>query len=137
MRIDTSYICDDLKTLKSDMRRLKRLKIQLSAICCKITASYGLNAGGGGGGLPSSQTENLIIRKDRLQRQINEISDKVRRYNEAFKTVLTPLEREIVYEIIEGGKLSQFARHKNIYKSTIYKLRDKAILKISEYLERE
>ena len=132
--VHIGYICEELQMLKIDIKRVQELTEQLKAISYKITASYGLNAGGGGG-MPSSAIENLIIKRNRLQTEIANINAKIRAYNEAIATALTPLEREIVYEIIDGNKLSQYARRKGIYKSTVYKLRDKAIYKIAEYLK--
>lgn len=131
-----SSIYEDLKILKCDIQTIKELTAQIDEICYKLTASYGVNAGGGGGGLPSSQIERLIEKKDRLLTQKNELETKVRAYNSAIATVLTPLEREIVYQIIDGNKLSWYARQKGIYKSTVYKISDRAIYKIAMYIER-
>jgi hypothetical protein len=136
MRADVKQcIYEDLKVLKSDMQTLKRYKAQLQEICSKTTASYGLNVGGGGGGIPTSQTEKLTEKKVLLQDKISSLDYKIRCYNEAIACALTPLEREVVYEIIDGNRLSDYARRKDIYKSTVYKISDKAIIKIAKYIE--
>lgn len=134
MRTDRSYIYEQLRMLKSDIERARELTEKLNSIAYKSTASYGLNAGGGGG-MPSNQIERLILKKERLQYEIDCLNSRIRGYNEAIIR-LTPLERDVVYVIIDGGKLSHYARQKGIYKSTIYKISDKAIDKIAEYIER-
>lgn len=136
MQADYTSIYEELRTLKNDINRVKKLTEQLNEICYKLTVSYGLNTGGGSG-MPTSAIENLIIKKEKLQVQINDINTKIRIYNKAIASALSPLEREIIYEIIDGNYLLQYARQKGIYKSTVYKIKDKAIYKIAKYIEKE
>ena len=126
-------ILEDLRTLRYDKRRLKVLYGRLKEITYKLTPTLSLS--GGGGGRPSNQIESLCVRRDEVKREINEIRTKAAMYEAAILTGgLTDRERDVIDAVITGHILTKYAQDSGIYRSNVYKIRDKALKKISREL---
>lgn len=116
---------------------IKALKERLEAISYSTTASYSLT-GGTFGGFGGSKVESFSIRKMELEREIREKQRLLQTIDKARECAeLTKRERDLIAHIISGGSLSSFARQRNIYKSHIYKIRDKALGKMVDYIRND
>ena len=123
---DYSLLLDDIRDMKE---RIKRIEYG-------ITASYGFS--GGGTSYGKSKVESLSVRKADMEK---EIAIREKDLNDIDKAIehagLSPREKDLIVCTKNGYSLSSYARKENIYKSHVYKIRDKAIRKMSIYIENE
>ena len=101
----------------------------------KVTATYGLNAGGGGG-FSNSKVENTAIKHASNRNSIEELEYKIRIVDESMK-ILNNKEREVITKIkVFRNKLSKIAKELNQKTKYVYDTRKRAIKKMCEYVKR-
>ena len=99
----------------------------------KITATYGLNTGGGGG-FSHSKTENQALRHASNTESIEELEYKVRIVDEAMK-ILDQRERQVIEKVkIHRNKLKTIAIELNLKKKYVHDTRNRAIKKMCEFI---
>lgn len=117
-------ILDDIEKLKEDLARAGYT----------MTANYSFN-GGGFGGFGGSKVETLGVRRLDLERQLKRKVSIIEQIDDARENAgLSEREWVLIEHTIHGGSLSSYARKKNIYKSHVYKIRDRAVKKMAIYL---
>ena len=98
----------------------------------KITATYGLNSGGGGG-FSNSKVENQAIKHYNKQKEIEELEHKIRIVDSSIK-ILDLKERQVIEKVkIHKNKLKTIARELKQKKKYIYDTRNRAIKKMYEF----
>lgn len=116
--------------------QLRKAEGVLEAMQYGITPSYD-NTGGGRCSGNKSKVEEFAIRKMKLQREADEHRKKLRIADAALDCPeLTTIEMCTLNWIAMNGKLAEFAEMKGIYKSNVYKIRDKALKKALDYIMR-
>ena len=108
-------------------------KIKCKSYNTKVTAAYGLNTGGAGGGF-NSKVENKVVEQDRLYEQLREYKHKINTVIKAQK-VLTYYEREVI-EFMKLGfdKISVISRLMKKKYKFVYITRKKALKKMCDYI---
>ena len=100
----------------------------------KITATYGLNSGGGGG-FSHSKVENQALKHASTSQSIEELEYKIRIVDESIK-ILDQREREVIERVkIYKNKLKPIAVELNKKKKYISDTRNRAIKKMCDYVE--
>lgn len=128
-------LLEQLKSYKLIQDDVERLKERLASAGYSITAHYGLTAGGGGGS-PTSKVENLTVRLMEAKAELHKKETVIAQIDYAIKTAdLTKRERDLIVCTINGDSLSSYARRRNIYKSHVYKIRDRALRKMSDCIK--
>ena len=121
----------DYMVIKND---IDRLASRLNSKEYKMIASYNLS--GGGGGYGGSKVESFSIRRDEL---IRELEAKIKTIQDIDRAKgsheLTKRERDLIDHLASGQSLSSYARQNGIYKSHIYKIRDRALEKMVRCIE--
>lgn len=134
MNAKEKWLLERLKNYELAANDVRQLETRLKEIGYKVSATYGLN-GGGGSGKTASKIESLILQRDELEREIQEERRILLSIKDAVNHAgLTARERELVICTVRGESLSSYARSRNIYKSSVYKIRDKALEKMAQYI---
>ena len=119
------------RVIKNDIDSLRK---RIESAEYRLTPSYSVE-GGGFGGLPGSKVETLSIRRVDAEKELRHKEAIIRRIDTAIEcSGLNKREFELINHIVSGDSLSSFAARNNIYKSHIYKIRDRALRKMVEYL---
>lgn len=133
MNAKEKWLLERLKDYKIITQDADRLELRLQEIGCKISANYGFT--GGGGGRVGSKVENFVLRRDGIERELQEKNELLSSIDRAIEGAgLTERERELIICTIRGESLSGYARRKNIYKSSVYKIRDGALRKMVKFM---
>ena len=112
------------------LKRLYDLRERSQAHCYSITPSYSYAGGCATGGV-SSKVERYYLVQAQIEEELREVEDKILITSAAVaKARLTSKEKSLIENIMNGHSLSSFAKEKKIYKSNVYKIRDRAISKI-------
>lgn len=99
----------------------------------KITATYGLNAGGGGG-FTNSKTENQALNHASTTESIEKLEYKIRVVDEGIK-ILDQKERQVIEKVkIYKDKLKAIAIELGVKKKYVHDTRNRAIKKMCEYI---
>lgn len=121
---------ETLRDWQAVRKRMRALRERLVSLRYPITQNYDC-AGGGACGGSSSKVERFCIRRDDVESELHELEERCEAVVEAVKTAdLTQMERSLIGSIISGCSISCFARQNEMYISSAYKLRDRAIAKI-------
>lgn len=136
MNSKEKWLLDRLKNYHLMQGDIERLQAKLQSASYKLTATYGLTAGGSGG-FGGSKVETLGIRRVEIKRELEKKQATIQQIHDALNhSGLSKRERDLVVCTIRGYSLSDYARQKNIYKSHVYKIRDNALKKMVVYLEK-
>lgn len=118
------------------LERIRELEDRIASKTYKVTPAYESTGGGSSGNQQLSKVERYVDDVMELKEELEkcksrmELIDCVRN-----SKVLTSREYELVEWLMLGGKMSDFAREKNIYKSHVYKIRDNALKKIMKFVQ--
>ena len=127
-------VLQNLQNLIYYEERIELLESRLREITPKTTQTYSLT-GFSGGGTVSSQVENLCIQKESAIAELQELRKTVAEYYRALENCkLTQLEKTTLTATVQGVKMSKVAKREGLYKSYVYKVRDRAIRKLRLYL---
>lgn len=98
----------------------------------KITATYGLNTGGGGG-FTNSKTETQALKHASNTGSIEELEYKIRIVDESMK-VLDQRERQVIEKVkIHKNRLKTIAIELGVKKKYVHDTRNRALKKMCEY----
>lgn len=133
------------KEVAENVSNLRYYRSCYASICEMIDDMYPIAAyridevGIQGKGSVSRKTENAAIRSIELNNRKRQYKKKIDLYENAIKR--TPLygeERELIDFINEngGGNLAQYAREKGYGASYVYKVRDRAMKRIRDYINK-
>jgi hypothetical protein len=115
---------------------VKKLSKRLKSSEYTLTPAYKSDGSGFSGFSKNSKVENLATKRLEIQRQLNEKIFWLRKIDDAIeKAGLTKKERDLIECTIKGWSLSSYARQKNIYKSHVYKIRDRALKKMVKWID--
>lgn len=130
--MDDKAVLEELRDWRYTVERCKKLEEQVNAeINCKVTANYSLAPCHGS--VPANQVESVALRRIEAKEEYMALRSKIEAYKRAVNQ-LGGVEKEVVVHIMSGGNLSNLARAKGIYKTSVYKIQDRAVKKILEYL---
>lgn len=122
----------DYMILKTDVESLTE---KLRSAEYKTTATYGNT--GGSGGYGGSKVESFSIRVMESRRELIRKRNLIDSIDMAIENAeLSKREKELIVLTMGGLSLSSYARQKNIYKSHVYKIRDRALKKMVDYIYR-
>lgn len=125
------YLTDVNETLE----RIKELEERMMSKTIKVTPSYE----GTGGGSPSpnvSKVERYVEEKLELEEELSKCRLRLTLVEYIRESgVLTSQEYELIEWLQIGGRMSEFARKKGIYKSYVYKIRDNALEKVMDFVQ--
>lgn len=124
-----------IENFNSNLAEFEKIqeKIKAKSYNTKITAAYGLNAGGASGGF-NSKVENKVIEQNRLDERLNEYKQKINIVLTAQK-VLTSSEKEVI-EFMKLGfdKVSIISRLMRKKYKFVYITRNRALKKMCDYV---
>jgi len=127
------WLLEQLKNyhlLQSDMERLEH---RIRTMGYKMTANYGPMCGSGGFG--GSKVESHSLRLTDTKQELESKRKIVEMLQDAIDhSGLNKRERNLVIATVNGFSLSAYARRENIYRSYVYKLRDRAIRKMAHHI---
>ena len=134
---DAEYkLLEELRSYTLIKKDIKRLEERLERSVCNITPNYSFT-GGGSGSFQSSKTEMLAIRRMDTERELKRKRDQISRIDLAVMNAgLNKREKDLVLHTINGNSLSSYARQENIYKSYVYKIRDNALKKMVNFIQK-
>ena len=126
---------DDLMCWPYTLNRISVLENQLAEMQTSITTNYDLSGVTVYGG-KSSKIENLYIQKSKKEQELKKLVKLVAVVEGALRGIeFSMLEKETLRCLMYGPSLKVYAEQKGIYKSYIYKIKDKAIRKLSQKLK--
>lgn len=115
--------------------RIKELEFRLSECSYKLTTSYSLT-GGSGSGCHASKLEDYALREMELLDELQALKARERIVKNAVQNGgLNSTERKLAECLMDGYTLAAFARRNGFYKSSVYKIRDKALKKVALYIK--
>lgn len=127
---DITYFLIDWKYY---LNQLHRLQESLSTCTVKLTTVYEENKASGG--MVSSSVERCVIKRAKIEEEIKNILDAMELYITAINHAgLTQTEKDIIKCLMNRKKLLKYAKEKNIYHSNVYKIKERAVRKIAEYI---
>ena len=136
MENDAKTILQYLTDASSTLKRIRELEERIASKTFRLTPTYE-SIGGGNSGTPRlSKIERFVDEKLELEEELAEC----RRRMELIayikeSNILTDLEYELIEWLQIGGKMSEFAKAHDIYKSYVYKIRDNALKKIVKFVQ--
>lgn len=126
-------ILENLRMYRYNKRRLDVLTGRLKEITYRMTPAYSLTTGRGG--TTTNQVEHMCERKEKIEAEINEIRSLLVIYETAIEdSGLTDIERDVIGSIMAGKRVIEYARTRGMYKNRAYRIRDRALYKISRAL---
>lgn len=125
-----------LREASETLERIKRLEERIASRTIRVTPSY-RTVGGGRSSSPSvSEVERYVEEKIELEEELVKCRVRLTLIEYVKESgVLSGIEYELIEWLQIGGRLSDFARSHGIYKSHVYKIRDKAIEKMLEFVQ--
>lgn len=138
MQSDTKKLLSLLTNATENIQRINEIEESLRSMSIISAVQYS-GDGGVGGGAGCSEVSKV----ERYVERMIELKDELARCKarltlvEQIKTdkILTKREYELIEWIQLGGRLSEYAKNKGIYKSTVYKIRDNALKKLLEFVQ--
>lgn len=110
------------------------LEGQLESLVSKITAEYGETAGGCG--TFDSKVEKLAIKRERVESKIKALDYSMQVVKDLIENSgLEQTEKDVMWQVAKCESLISYARNQKLYKSYVYKIKDRALKKISLKLQ--
>lgn len=115
------------------LKEIRKLQDELLSCKVKITVTY--EEGSRGCGSVSSTVERCVIKRDKIERELNKLFDKIEEYITAINHCgLTNTEKEVIKCVMNQKKLIQYAEENGIYWTYVYKIKNRAVSKITKYI---
>ena len=135
MLTDEKELLNCLRNAEATYRRIKELEEKIASKSYKITPSYGSVGSFGGGGRRTSQIETYVETMLELKDELDICKERLK-VIQAVKDcgVLSEEESRLLEWLQLGGKLSDYAKDNGIYQSKVYKIRDKALKKVLDFV---
>jgi hypothetical protein len=117
-----------------EMRRISEIEDSINSMAYISAMRYD-GIGGTTGYCEVSKIERYVEKMIDLKEELErckarlKLAERIRTAN-----VLTKQEYELIEWLQLGGKLSKYAKSKGLYKSAVYKQRDKALRKIQRFI---
>lgn len=128
-------LLEQLKNYKFIRADIERLSERLAAYNYSTTASYGLT--GGGSGQVVSKVEMLAIKTTETKRELEAKQATIQAIDDAMERAgLNERELKLIYFTMNGCSLSRYAKSVGVYKSHVYKIRDRALKKMANHIVR-
>lgn len=114
------------------LKEISKLKEELLSCEVKITVTY---EEGSCGGSISSTVERCVIKRNKIERELKKLLDKIEEYITAINHCgLSKTEKEVIKCVIGQKKLIQYAEENGIYWTYVYKIKNRAVSKITRYI---
>lgn len=127
-------LLEQLKNYQLVKNDIERLTKRLQSAGYSMTAQYGL-APGGHSGEVSSKVERLAMKLHEIKQELEQKLKLLAVLDDAIRNAgLNKRERDLIECTVSGFSLSAYARQHNIYKSHVFKIRDKALKKMRVYI---
>ena len=115
------------------LKEIIRLQEELLSCGVKVTVTY--EDGSRGGGSVSSSVERCVIKREKIERELSRLMDTTEKYITAINHCgLSKTEREVIKCITNQKKLIQYAEENGIYWTYVYKIKNRAVHKITRYI---
>lgn len=115
------------------IQRVRKLEEMFATAKVNMTVEYRESASSGRSG--SSMVEELVMKKARIEGELQTLVTKMKQYIQAVnKCGLTQVERDIIVKVTKSESLLRYACDHDIYPSYVYKIRNRAVKKIVNYL---
>lgn len=115
------------------LREIKKLQEELLSCKVKITVTY--EEGSRGGGYLSSTVERCVIKRDKIERELKKLLDTIEEYITAINHCgLSKTEKEVIKCVMNRKKLIEYAEKNGIYWTYVYKIKNRAVHKITRYI---
>lgn len=130
---DTRELLSYLNDMQFNLRRIKAIEDSIKS----MTDISAVNYESTGGGTPElCRVERYVDKMLELKQELEQCKQRLKLTENIMKAdILTDDEYELIEWLQLGGKLSVFARRKGLYKSRVYKIRDRALQKIKKYAD--
>lgn len=131
---DTRELLSYLNDVQFNLRRIKAIEDSIKSMSDISAVNY---ENTGGGGTPElCRVERYVDKMLELKQELEQCKQRLKLTESIMKAdILTDDEYELIEWLQLGGKLSVFARRKGLYKSRVYKIRDRALQKIKKYTD--
>lgn len=115
------------------LKEIDKLKESLSFYQLKITVIYEESSFSGGS--VSSTVERCVVKRDKLERELKKLLDMIEEYIVAINHCgLTNTEKEVIKCVMNRKKLIEYAEENGIYWTYVYKIKNRAVSKITGYI---
>ena len=136
MNREEKSILDDLKNMVAYRIEMEQLEEKLAGKGYGTTQNInptGITGGFGQG----SKVESYCIGKMTLEERLWRLKANIAIYYNALDGAsLTEQERDIILHLIKGGSMASYSRQNSIYHTYAYKIRDRAIRKIYDFMKK-
>lgn len=110
-------------------------KLQEELLSCKVKITVTYEEGSRGGGSVSSTVERCVIKRDKIECELKKLLDKIEEYITAINHCgLSKTEKEVIKCVMNQKKLIQYAEENGIYWTYVYKIKNRAVSKITRYI---
>jgi hypothetical protein len=131
---DTRELLSYLNDMQFNLRRIKAIEDSIKSMTDISAVNY--ESTGGGGTPELCRVERYVDKMLELKQELEQCKQRLKLTESIMKAdILTDDEYELIEWLQLGGKLSVFARRKGLYKSRVYKIRDRALQKIKKYTD--
>lgn len=115
------------------LKQIDKLRKSLSSYQLKITVVYEESSFSSGS--VSSAVERCVINRDKIERELNKLLDTMEEYIIAINHCgLSKTEKEVIKCVMNRKKLIEYAEENGIYWTYVYKIKNRAVSKITEYI---
>lgn len=136
MEINRKTMLNYLTDANSTLERIRELEERIASRTIKITPSYGGVGGSSQSNPQVSKIERYVEEKIELEEELAKCRVRLTLVEYIRESgILTSLEYELIEWLQIGGRMTEFARKHNIYKSYVYKIRDNAIEKAVKFVQ--
>ena len=133
---DAKSLLHYLINANEEMQHIREIEDSINSMAVISAMRYD-STGGTTGYSEVSKVERYVEKMIDLKDELEKCKSRLA-FAESIKTadILSKQEYELIEWLQLGGKLSQFALNKGLYKSTVYKIRDRSLKKILSYADK-
>ena len=136
MDSDAKKLLSFLTNAIENMQRISEIEESMESMSAISAVKYSGDTTGGVRYNEISKVEKFVEKRMDLQEELSRCKARLTLVETIKESkVLSSREYELLEWIQLGGRLSEYAKKKGIYKSTVYKIRDNALSKILEFVQ--
>lgn len=127
-----------LTNANENMQRINEIEESIESMSAISAVKYSGDSSGSVRYSEISKVEKYVEKLMDLQEELSRCKARLTLVESIKKSrVLSSGEYELLEWIQLGGRLSEYAKNKGIYKSTVYKIRDNALSKMLEFVQND
>lgn len=136
MDSDTKKLLSFLTNAIENMQRISEIEESIKSMSTISAVKYSGDSAGGVRHNEISKVEKYVEKMMDLQEELGRCKARLTLVEKIKNSkILSSREYELIEWIQLGGRLSEYAKNKGIYKSRVYKIRDNALNKILDFVQ--